>query len=207
MTAVALRSACFHAFGTSGAAATKSMTSSSAAIRCGAAMLLASGMKISAARNPENPRAVPDTRAMAQIAMAALMLTSVGMKPVRLMLLTGAGCVPKIASHAPVSCSQYAAGLLRYFRHDLGGHRFDLLIGQGFLARLDRHGNRNGLLAIVDALAFVDVEHGHISDELPVGALRGAHDIAGVDGSKDGESEEARYRQKRREFKHRLGPG
>ena len=39
MTAVALRSACFHAFGTSGAAATKSMISSSAATRRGAARL------------------------------------------------------------------------------------------------------------------------------------------------------------------------
>src|SRR6266700_3240604 len=45
ITPVALRSACFHAFGTSGAAATKSMISSSAATRRGAAMLLASGMK------------------------------------------------------------------------------------------------------------------------------------------------------------------
>ena len=81
MTAVALRSACFHAFGTSGAAATKSMMSSSAATRRGAAMLLASGMKISAEPKPENPRAVPDTKAIAQMAMAALMLTSVGMRP------------------------------------------------------------------------------------------------------------------------------
>ena len=71
MTAVALRSACFHAFGSSGAAATKSMISSSAATSCGAAMLLASGMKISAEPKPENPRDVPETKAIAQIAIAA----------------------------------------------------------------------------------------------------------------------------------------
>ena len=39
-------------------------------------MLLASGMKISAEPKPENPRAVPETKAIAQIAIAALRLTS-----------------------------------------------------------------------------------------------------------------------------------
>jgi hypothetical protein len=34
-------------------------------------MLLASGMKISAEPNPKNPRAVPETKAIAQIARAA----------------------------------------------------------------------------------------------------------------------------------------
>jgi hypothetical protein len=86
MIAVALRSACFHAFGTSGAAATKSMMSSTATTRRGAAMLLASGIKISAEPKPENPRAVPDTKAMAQIAMAAQVPTSVGMRPIRLIM-------------------------------------------------------------------------------------------------------------------------
>ncbi len=51
-------------------------------------MLLASGMKISAEPNPENPRAVPDTKAIAQIAMAAVVLTSGGISPDRLMLHT-----------------------------------------------------------------------------------------------------------------------
>ena len=78
MTAVALRSACFQAFGIRGAAATKSMISSSAATSRGPAMLLASGMKISAEPKPENPRAVPDTNATAQIAIATLRLTSAG---------------------------------------------------------------------------------------------------------------------------------
>ena len=81
MTAVALRSACFQAFGSSGAAATKSMISSSAATSRGAAMLLASGMKISAEPKPENPRAVPDRNAMAQIAAATLALISAGTSP------------------------------------------------------------------------------------------------------------------------------
>ena len=51
-------------------------------------MLLASGMKISAEPKPENPRAVPDTNAIAQMARAALTLTSVGMRPARLMFYT-----------------------------------------------------------------------------------------------------------------------
>ena len=38
-------------------------------------------MKISAEPKPENPRAVPETKAIAQIAIAALMLTSGGMRP------------------------------------------------------------------------------------------------------------------------------
>jgi hypothetical protein len=84
ITAVALRSACRHAFGTSGTAATKSIISSRAATRRGAAMLLASGMKISAEPKPENPRAVPDTNAIAQMAIAVLMPTSGGMRPSRL---------------------------------------------------------------------------------------------------------------------------
>jgi len=62
MTAVALRSACFHAFGTNGAAATKSIIRSSAATRRGAAMLLASGMKISAEPKPEIPAPFPRRR-------------------------------------------------------------------------------------------------------------------------------------------------
>src|SRR6516225_9004703 len=80
MTAVALRSACRHAPGMSGAAATKSMIRSSAAIRRGEATLLASGMKISAEPNPEKPRAVAEMKAIAEIASTALRLTSGGMK-------------------------------------------------------------------------------------------------------------------------------
>src|SRR6266849_4170889 len=122
MTAVALRSACLHAFGTSGAAATKSMISSSAATRRGAAMLLASGMKINAEPKPENPRAVPDTNAIAQIAIAALMLTSAGMRPVKLI---------------PASCPEDATGPFGHLGHDLRRHRVDFLIGECLLARLD----------------------------------------------------------------------
>jgi hypothetical protein len=44
-------------------------------------MLLASGMKISAEPKPENPRAVPETKAMTQIANAAFMPTSGGIRP------------------------------------------------------------------------------------------------------------------------------
>ena len=79
MIAVALRSAFSHAPGSSGAAATKSMIRSSAATSRGSAIELASGMKISAEPKPENPRAVPETKATAQIAIAALRLISAGM--------------------------------------------------------------------------------------------------------------------------------
>jgi hypothetical protein len=105
MIAVALRSACFQAFGSSGAAAKKSMTSSSAATRRGAPMLLASGMKISAEPKPEKPRAVPDTKAIAQIAIAALMLTSEGMRPERLMLYFLSMMLSENRSHFSASCS------------------------------------------------------------------------------------------------------
>jgi hypothetical protein len=80
MIVVALRSARSHASGTSGIAATKSIVSNSAATSRGEAMLLASGMKISAAPNPEKPRAVPETKATAQMANAAWMPTSAGMR-------------------------------------------------------------------------------------------------------------------------------
>src|SRR4051794_2637789 len=165
MTAVALRSACFHAFGIRGAAETKSMISSSAATRRGPAKLLASGMKINAAPKPENPRAVPDTNAIAQIAIATLRLMSAG---------------SRLAGIMPSSRPQRAAGLLRHLGHDLRRYRIDLLIGEGFLARLDRHGNGHRFPGLVDALALVDVEHGDARDQLLVDALCGAHDIAGL---------------------------
>ena len=79
MMAVALRSAFCQAPGSSGAAAMKSMIRSSAATSRGSAIELASGMKISAEPKPENPRANPETRATAQIAIAALTPTSGGM--------------------------------------------------------------------------------------------------------------------------------
>ena len=88
MIPVALRSAFVHAFGRSGAAATKSMIRSSAATRRGEATLLASGMKMSAEPKPENPRAVAETKAIAQIAIAALVLTSAGMMPDRFIRAT-----------------------------------------------------------------------------------------------------------------------
>src|SRR5436190_18645819 len=170
MIAVALRSACFQAFGTSGAAATKSMIKSSAATRRGPAMLLAKGMKISAEPKPEKPRDVPDTSATAQIAIATLRLTSVGSRLAGFMRYDFGMMFP--------SCPEPAAGLFGHLGHDLRRHRFDLLIGKRLLARLDGHGNRDRFPGLVDALALVDVEHGHVSDQLPVDALRRAHDIA-----------------------------
>ncbi|MGY3287466.1 hypothetical protein ACVWWP_000533 [Bradyrhizobium sp. LM3.6] len=83
---MALRSALRQASGSSGAAAMKSITRSSAATSRGVAMLLASGMKISAEPKPEKPRAVPETKATAQSAIAMVRLTSFGRKSVRLML-------------------------------------------------------------------------------------------------------------------------
>src|ERR1700686_655997 len=128
MTAVALRSACRHAFGSNGAAAMKSITSSSAATRRGDAMLLANGMKISAEPNPENPRAVPETKAITQIAIAAVRLTSGGIRPERLIPVTSeAASDPKCALRRPQSCPQAAAGLLGDFGDDLGADRIDFL--------------------------------------------------------------------------------
>src|SRR5271168_1056446 len=122
ITAVALRSACRQAFGSRGAAAMKSITSSNAATKRGAATLLASGMKISAEPKPENPRAVPEIKAIAQIASAALRLTSAGMSPERLISGTSV--------NRSRSCPQAAAGLPGHLGDDLRRDRVDLLIGQ-----------------------------------------------------------------------------
>src|SRR5258705_3970353 len=162
MTAVALRSAFCHAPGSSGAAAMKSMMSSSAATSRGSAMLLASGMKISAEPNPENPRAVPETKAIAQIAIAAFRLTSDGISPSRLMIYFLGMMLSENPWHFSASCPQRAAGLLRHLGDDLRRHRVDLLVGQRLLARLHGHGDGDQLLVGVDALAFIDVEHGHV---------------------------------------------
>jgi hypothetical protein len=62
------------------------MTRSSAATSRGAATLLASGMKINAEPKPEKPRAVPETKATAQSAIAMVTLTSLGRKSEKLML-------------------------------------------------------------------------------------------------------------------------
>src|SRR5512138_2810404 len=120
MTDVALRSACFQALGSSGSAATKSIMSRSAATSFGAAMLLASGMKISAEPKPENPRAVPETKAITQIAIAAKVVRSAGMRAARLMRYFWRMSGPHTRSHGSASCAQRAAGLLGDFGDDLG---------------------------------------------------------------------------------------
>ena len=86
---------------------------------------------------------------------------------------------------------------LRDLGHDPCGDRIDLLIGQGLFARLDRHRDGDRFLAVVDALAFVDVEHRDIGDQLLVDALRGSHDVAGLDAAIDDEGEIARHRLER----------
>ena len=63
MVPTSRRSACRQPFGISGAAAMKSITSSSGEASFAPMMLLASGMKISAEPKPENPRARPATNA------------------------------------------------------------------------------------------------------------------------------------------------
>ncbi len=105
MIAVALRSACFHAFGISGAEPMKSMINSSAATSRGAAIELASGMKISAEPKPENPRAVPETNAIAQIAIAMLALIPAGKKPSRLMLYFLSMMLSEKRSYFSASCA------------------------------------------------------------------------------------------------------
>src|SRR3954470_11858718 len=164
------------------------MMSSRAATRRGAARLLASGMKISAAPKPENPRAVPATSATAQIAIAVAVLTSAGMRPERLMLSReaispGAECDRKTVFRFSASCAQRPAGLLADLGNDLRPDRVDLLIGHGLVARLNRHRDRDRLPGLVDALALVDVEHRDLGDQLLVHALRGAHDVAGLHGT------------------------
>jgi len=45
------------------------------------------------------------------------------------------------------------------------GDRIDLLVRQRLLERLDGHGDGDGFLAVLDALALIDVEHGIINDD------------------------------------------
>jgi hypothetical protein len=61
-------------------------------------------MKMSAEPKPEKPRAVPETKAIAQIAIAALRLTSVGMRPVELMRYFLSMMVSENRSHFSASC-------------------------------------------------------------------------------------------------------
>jgi hypothetical protein len=61
-------------------------------------------MKISAEPNPEKPRAVPETKAIAQIAIAALMLMSGGMKPAGLMLCFLDATLSENRIHLSASC-------------------------------------------------------------------------------------------------------
>src|SRR5690242_6544797 len=122
ITAVALQLAWRHPAGSIGSAPTKSMIRSSAATKRGAAMLLASGMKISAEPKPENPRAVAEMKAIAQIASAVLVLTSAGMRSDSVIHLSA-------ASRFSASCSQDAAGLSSDLGDNLRRHRVDLLVG------------------------------------------------------------------------------
>ncbi len=84
--------------------------------------------------------------------------------------------------------------------------RVDLGVGHGFFARLHGDGDGNRLLAGVDALALVDVEHGDADDQLLVDALRRAHDIGGLHACVHHEGEIARHRLERRQFEHAASP-
>src|ERR1700681_1455054 len=97
----------------------------------------------------------------------------------------GSGLVRGHPSSIRIPCrrlgAQHAAGFLGNLGDDLLTERVDLGVGHGLFARL--HGDPDGdrLLAGVDALALVNVEHGDIDDHLFVDALRCAHDVGRLD--------------------------
>ena len=93
--------------------------------------------------------------------------------------------------------AQHAAGALGHFGDDLACQRLDLFVGHGLFARLDRDGDRDRFLARLDALAFIDVEHGHAGDQLLVDILRRAHEVGGLHACVDDEREVARHRLER----------
>src|SRR5262245_49610522 len=102
--------------------------------------------------------------------------------------------------------SQHPARALADLGHDLAGDRLDLLVGHRLVARLQGNGDGDRLLAGLDPLALVDVEHRHVRDQLAVDALRCAHDIRRLDRAVDHEGEVACDRLERRELEHRLRP-
>ena len=58
------------------------------------------------------------------------------------------------------------------------GDRLNLGIGQGFVARLQTHGDGDGLFAFGYALAFIDVEQRHGINQHPLGILHRPDQIA-----------------------------
>src|SRR5438445_535852 len=95
------------------------------------------------------------------------------------------------------SPSRYSAGPLAELGHDLRGCGLDLRVGHGLVPRLQRHRDRDRLLAGLDPFALVDVEHGDIGDELAIDALRRAQDVGGLDRAIDHEGEVSLHRLKR----------
>ncbi len=108
-------------------------------------------------------------------------------------------------SFSASSPPQHAASALADLGDDLCGDRVDLLVGHGLFAGLQRHGDGDRFLAGIDALALVEVEHGHVGDELAVDAQRRALDIGGLHRAVDDESEVALDRLELRELEHGLG--
>ena len=113
--------------------------------------------------------------------------------------------VERPGHRGPSIAAQHAAGALADLGDDLGRQRVDLRLGHGLVARLDRHRDGDRLLAGLDALALVDVEHRDAGDQLAVHRLRGAHDVGGLHRAIDHEGEVARHRLERRQLQHGLG--
>src|SRR5690242_6287020 len=89
----------------------------------------------------------------------------------RLDVTASPGATLTHSTRAPALRPQHTACALAHLGDDLLGERLDLLVRHGFLARLDRHCDRDRLLARFDAGAFVDIEQRHTGDQLAVDVL------------------------------------
>src|SRR5690606_759343 len=102
------------------------------------------------------------------------------------------------------SATQNAAGGLFHRRDDALADRVDLLVGEGFFARLQGDRDGEGFLAFAQRAALEDVEDIGVGDERLVRALGRAQERGGLDVAVEHESEIARERQQGRAVERRL---
>src|SRR5208282_4311746 len=101
--------------------------------------------------------------------------------------------------------AQTSAGRLLHRRDELGRERLDLGVGQRRLLRLERHGDRQGFLALRQALALIEIEQANIGNQILADAARGLEQSLGRKPRIHHEGEIARNGLERRQPQQRPG--